>query len=155
MIIKEEKAVSNNFIDKVLDVFGMGEETEKENEENINNEENSQIELISNYKKGKVVSIHSNQNAKVVVVQPSQYEEITTLCDCLKNRKIVIVNLQNLESKLAQRFVDFAGGAAYALDGDIQEVSPGILLLTPNNVDVTSDIRDELSNRGIFSWTSK
>jgi cell division inhibitor SepF len=102
-----------------------------------------------------VVSIHSNSTAKVSVIQPTQYEEITTLCDCLKNRKIVIANLQKLDGTLAQRFVDFAGGAIYALDGDIQEISPGIILLTPNNVDVTSDLKDELSNRGIFSWVSK
>lgn len=147
--------MSSNFIDKVLDVFGMGDEVDKVSDEENNSFEDGQIEVISSNRKGKVVSIHSNSTAKVVIVQPSQYEEITTLCDCLKNRKIVIANLQKLESKLAQRFVDFAGGAAYALDGDIQEVSPGILLITPNNVDVSSDLKDELTKRGLFSWTDK
>jgi cell division inhibitor SepF len=48
-----------------------------------------------------------------------------------------------------------ASGAAFALDGEIQQVSPGILLITPSNVDVTSDLRDELTSRGFFSWTAK
>lgn len=146
--------MSNGFINKVLDIFGMGDEVERNTDDEMDNNENEQIEVISNNRKGKVVSIHSNSNAKVVILEPTDIEEITTLCESLKNRKIVLANLNKLESKLAQRFVDFAGGAAYALDGDIQQVSSGILLITPNNVDVTSDMKDELSNRGIFSWTS-
>lgn len=146
--------MSSNFINKVLDIFGMGDEAEGYAEEENANEENEQIEVISNSKRGKVVSIHSNSNSKIVILEPSQYEEITTLCDSLKNRKIIITNLKKLDSKLAQRFVDFAGGAAYALDGEIQQVSPGILLITPNSVDVTSELKDELSSRGLFSWTS-
>lgn len=147
--------MANGFINKVLDVFGMGDDIDKINEEDIDSIENEQLEVISNNKRGKVVSIHSTSNAKVVIVQPSQYEEITNICDCLKNRKIVLANLQKLEPKLAQRFVDFAGGAAYALDGNIQEISPGILLLTPNNVDVSSDLRDELASKSIFSWADR
>jgi len=148
--------VSNNFINKVLDIFGMAEDNDNENdEEELDAAEDSKIEVISNSKRGKVVSIHSTSNAKIVVVQPVQYEEITELCDCLKNRKIVIANLEKLDAKLAQRFVDFAGGAAYALDGDIQEVSPGILLITPNNVDVSSDLREQIANRGVFSWVDR
>lgn len=145
--------MSSNFINKVLDIFGMGDETESYSEEENINEESEQIEVISNNKRGKVVSIHSNSNSKIVILEPSQYEEITALCDSLKNRKIIITNLKKLDSKLAQRFVDFAGGAAYALDGEIQQVSPGILLITPNNVDVSSELKDELSTRGLFSWT--
>ena len=147
--------MGSSFINKVLDVFGMGDETDNITDEEINENESEQIEVISNNKKGKVVSIHSNLNAKIVILEPSEYEEITTLCDSLKNRKIIIVNLQKLEAKLAQRFVDFAGGAAYALDGDIQQVSPGLLLITPNNVEVSSELKDVLSNRSIFSWTNK
>jgi len=147
--------MSNNFINKVLDIFGMADEFEKTGGTEVESNENEPIEVISSGKRGKVVSIHSNSTSKVVIVQPTQYEEITTICDCLKNRKIVIANLSKLDTKLAQRFVDFAGGAAYALDGDIQQVSPGILLLTPNNVDVSSDLREELSSRGIFSWTDR
>lgn len=146
--------MSSNFINKVLDIFGMGDEEETDEEMEVM-EDDEQLEVFSNNRKGKVVSIHSGINAKVVILEPVEYDEITTLCDCLKNKKIVIVNLKDLDSKLAQRFVDFAGGAAYALDGDIQEVSSGILLMTPNNVDVSSDLRDELSGKGLFSWTAK
>jgi cell division inhibitor SepF len=148
--------MASNLFDKILDVFGMGDDMDYEDEnEEMNTLETGSIEVIPNNRKGKVVSINPNSNAKVVIVEPLEFEEITTLCDCLKSKKIVIINLKSVDSRLAQRFVDFAGGAAYALDGEIQEVSPGVLLLTPVNVDVSSDLKDELSNRGIFSWTGK
>lgn len=150
--------MANNFFNKILDIMGMGDEAEDipENEEaeDIDEAEDNQIEVLPGYKKGKVLSIHTNANAKIVVVQPEEYEEITTLCDCMKSRKIAIVNLQKLDSKVGQRFVDFASGAAYALDGEIQEVSAGVFLITPSNVDVSSDFKEEL-NRGLFSWTGK
>ncbi|HBM79823.1 MAG: cell division protein SepF [Clostridiales bacterium] len=149
--------MSNGFVNKVLDIFGMGDEdSEREIDgEAENRDEDEEIEVIQNSKKNRVLSIHSNQNAKIVIIEPAAYDEITNLCDCLKNRKIVIANLKNLDQKLAQRFVDFASGAAYALDGDVQQVSCGILLLTPSNVDVTSDLKEELSSKGIFNWTAK
>lgn len=150
--------MANNFFNKILDIIGMGDDSEdildEEEAENTDEPENSQIEVLPGHKKGKVLSIHSNVNAKIVVAQPEEYEEITTLCDCMKSRKIAIVNLQKLDPKVGQRFVDFASGAAYALDGEIQEVSPGVFLITPNSVEVSSDIKDELS-RGLFSWTGK
>jgi cell division inhibitor SepF len=149
--------MSNGFINKVMDIFGMGDEDEDIDdaaEEVYDEDDDEQLEVFPKGRKNKVVSIHSGINAKIVVMEPSEFDEITTICDCLKNKKIVIVNLNNVDTKLAQRFVDFTGGAAYALDGEIQEVSSGILLITPCNVDVSSDVKDELSGKGLFSWTA-
>lgn len=151
--------MASNFINKILDIIGMGDDAEDVEEdeevENVEEEENNQIEVLPGHKKGKILSIHGNPNAKIIVMQPEEYEEITTLCDCMKNRRIAIVNLQKLDAKVGQRFVDFASGAACALDGEIQEVSTGVFLITPSNVDVSSDFKDELTNRGLFSWTGK
>lgn len=148
--------MDTGFFNKFLDIFGMGEDNDYVNDEDeiIEQEKSDKFELIQNSKKNKIVSIHSSSNAKVVIMEPEELEEIMSLCDSLKNRKIVIINLEKLDSKLAQRFVDFAGGAAYALDGDIQKVSPGILLITPNNVEVSSELKTQLSNAGFFNWNS-
>lgn len=100
----------------------------------------------------KVLNIHTNSLAKVVIVKPTDYEEATNICDNLKNRKIVVVNANALEAKVAQRLLDFIGGACYALSGDLQEVENGIYILSPSNVEVSSDLKSELSNKGIFSW---
>lgn len=148
--------MAGKFINKFLDVIGLGYNSDDVDEEQeIDAGEDEQIEVIPSQRKGKVVNIHEGSSARVVVAQPSEFEQITTICDALKSRKICIINLQELDAPVAQRLLDFAGGASYALGGSIQEVSPKVYLITPDSVEVSSDFKDEMENRGIFSWTGK
>jgi cell division inhibitor SepF len=101
----------------------------------------------------KVVNIHSNNQLKVVITQPETFDDAREICDHLKNKKPVIVNVESLNKETAQRVVDFLSGSVYGLDGDIQKVSSGIFLIAPNNVDIMGDYKDELKNRGTaFPW---
>lgn len=101
---------------------------------------------------GKVVNIHSTAQFKVVIMQPENIEDAQDICDHLKNKKPVVVNLEDIEKGDAQRIVDFLSGSVYALDGNIQKVSSGIFLIAPNNVDIMADVKDELRNKGAFPW---
>lgn len=148
-------------IKKVLQFIGFEDEGEyqepaeyAEESENENSNETMDEEPTFQRKKGnnKVLNIHTNNLAKVVIVKPTDYEEATNICDNLKNRKIIVVNTNSLEQKVAQRLLDFIGGACYALSGDLQQVENGIYILSPSNVEVTSDLKSELSNKGIFNW---
>lgn len=147
--------MSNNIVNKMLDIFGLGDEEDSTYDGFNTNDEEEEFELINGKKPGKLVSIHQNSNTSVAILKPMGYEDITALCDCLKQKKIVIMNLKNIELSIAQRCVDFASGAICAIDGDIKEVSPDILLLTPNGVDVSSDLVEDLSRSNAFSWTGR
>jgi cell division inhibitor SepF len=46
----------------------------------------------------------------------------------------------------------FLSGAVYCLDGDIQKISSGIFLATPASIEITGDLKDEMRNKGVFSW---
>ncbi|MGI6778056.1 MAG: cell division protein SepF [Acetivibrionales bacterium] len=100
----------------------------------------------------KVVNIHTNTQFKVVIMQPESFEDAQDICDHLKNKKPIIVNLEDIEKESAQRIIDFLSGAVYSLEGNIQKVSTGIFLLAPNNVDIMGDFKDELKNKGVFPW---
>jgi cell division inhibitor SepF len=89
---------------------------------------------------------------KVVIYEPTNFEEAPSIVDNLKARKPVIINLENIEQDLAKKFFDFLNGAIYALDGNIQKVSAGIFILAPNNVDISGNIKEELRNKGVFPW---
>lgn len=104
-------------------------------------------------KKGKVVNITSTTQFKVVVLQPESFEEAREIADNLKANKPVIVNLEKIEKEQARRMVDFVSGASYALGGDIQKISNMIFLVTPYNVGILGDFKDELKNKGIFPWS--
>lgn len=116
-------------------------------------DEITSIEPVLTGKKGKVVNIHTAASAKVMITKPTAYEEATEICDALKNRKIVVVNTASLEIKIAQRLLDFMSGACYALSGELQEVEKGVYILSPSNVEVTNELKSELSTKGIFNWS--
>ncbi len=68
--------------------------------------------------------------------------EAQEITDHLKNRKVVVVNLQRIQRDQAVRIVDFLSGTVYALGGDIQKIGTDIFLCTPDNVDVSGSISD-------------
>ncbi len=100
----------------------------------------------------KVVSIHSSNQLKVVIMHPESFDDAQGICDHLKNKKPVVINLEDIDKDTAQRIVDFMSGAVYSLDGTIQKVSNGIFIIAPNNVDLMGDFKDELKNKAVFPW---
>lgn len=101
----------------------------------------------------KVVNIHSTSQAKLTITKPLKYDDATEICTALKNRKIVVVNTTALELRVAQRLIDFISGACYALEGDFQEVEKGVFIVTPSNIDVSNEFKNELTNKGLFNWS--
>lgn len=101
-------------------------------------------------KRSKVVNINATAQLKVVVVQPLSYNDAPEIVDHLKVKKPVVVNLEKLESGVAGKIFDFLSGAVFALDGSMQKVSSGILLIVPNTMGIMGDFSDELKTQGIF-----
>jgi len=120
-------------------------------------EDTNELEIepfMANMKKqSKIVNIHTASTAKVVISKPMNYDEGTAIVDNLKNRRIVIVNVTGVEQKVGHKILDFLIGAIYALEGGLQQVEKGVFILTPSNVEVTSELKNELTNKGIFSWS--
>ena len=117
--------------------------------------ETIQTHFFNNSKKqqaGKVVNIHSANQFKMIVAQPNTFDDAQDICDHLKSKKPVVINLEGIEKADAQRIIDFLSGAIYSLDGSIQKVSCDIFVIAPNNVDVTGDLKEELRNKTVFPW---
>lgn len=73
---------------------------------------------------------------KMIVYHPVCYDDAQSIVDNLKNRRPVIVNMEELDGNTAQRVLDFLLGAIYALNGTINKISRGIFLVAPRDVDV-------------------
>lgn len=155
--------MAGKVLNKMMSLIGLEDEMEEleedtdEMEDGISGSDNGREEyepiISSNSKKpNKIVSIHTSVNPKVLIVKPSTYDEVVDICDHLKNRKIVVVNSTGLEPKVGQRLLDFMSGATYALGGNLEEVGCKIYIVSPSNVEVDSELKNELSNKGIFSW---
>jgi len=97
-----------------------------------------------------VVSIHTNVQMQVCIIKPEKYEDAQEICDHIKARKPVVVNLEKIEYPTAQRIMDFLSGTCYSLDGTIQRVANNIFIIAPENVDVSGDFKEELKTKGVI-----
>lgn len=83
-----------------------------------------------------IVNIPGTASNKMIVYRPVSYEDTQNIIDNLKNRKPVIVNMEQIEVETAQRILDFMSGACYAVDGRVYKVSSRIFIVAPANVDI-------------------
>ena len=139
----------SNFMDKVTNFLGLGGEDTIEDEVPVMPAEREDAKL-TNSKKNKVVNIHTTTQLKVVIIQPTSYADSQEIADHLKSKKPVVVNLEKLDKEVAIKIVNFLSGDVYALDGSMQKVSNGILLLAPYNVGIMGDFGEELKMHGLF-----
>jgi len=142
--------------DKFLDVLGFSEVQEE-----VVYEENGTIterfpEWKSHKTKAQVVPFTANKdNHKVVLLEPQSFDDCQLISDHLKGKKIIILNLENIETVLARRIIDFVGGTAYALSGCLQKVGAGIIVVTPSNVDVAGDLNSVSQPKEVLAWINK
>lgn len=148
-------------MNKVWDLFGMDTQEEKDEEEvynsNAEDEYNQDEELddrkIWGKRSSKVVNMPQIQQVKMVISQPTSFEQSEGICDLLKEKKSIIVNLEYVNKDVARRIIDVISGAVHALDGHIQKVSNSIFLIAPYNYDITNDMaREEIKNKLSVSW---
>lgn len=152
--------MAGKVITKMMGFLGLEDDLEEDIEVAEEKQEKkavngiSEVEPVfsSSKRQNKVVSIHTTIAAKVKIVKPTTYEEAADICDELKNKKIIVINTTGLEPRIAQRLLDFMGGSSYALGGDLEEVERGVYILSPATVEVSSNLKDELSGKGIFNW---
>ena len=67
---------------------------------------------------GKVLSIAATTHLQVIVFKPQKYSEAAEIADHFKNKKTIVLNLENTNKDVANRLIDFLGGVAYAADGE-------------------------------------
>ncbi len=89
-------------------------------------------------------------SVRVHLVLPRSFNDAQQIADKFKHSIPVILNLQNADTELSKRLIDFASGLTYALDGGMQRVADKVFLLTPRNVEVSAEQRAQLLERGGF-----
>ena len=150
--------MANAVVSKFMNMFGMGaaeEEPEEGYEEDFDTyqeEEEEELEPrgLFGRKNSKVVSMA--QQVRMVIMQPTNFEQAEEICDLLKEKKSVIINVEYVNKDVARRIIDVVSGAAHALDGHMQKISSSIFLVAPYNYDITSDSKDEGKSKSPVSW---
>ena len=167
-------------INKFMDMFGIGNQDEEEFDEEANYAEDQEVEeeeefytkpksrsrrSFSDIEKEnpygtrsidtKVIPMNTSvSSSKMVITQPTCYEDVEEIGAYLKNKKSVIINLENVGKEDARRVLDFLSGAAFMIEGTIQRVSNLIYLMAPKSVEIQNDIDKSQygKQKASFSW---
>lgn len=142
--------------DKVTNMFFQEEEEENEalNQEEMNTLATAapkdvwQENDVKKARRNQIMAIPGNATPKkdktceMVLVRAKRYEDLLSIARNIKEQKVVIVNLEDMDKATSQRMVDFLSGAVFALDGATQKVSGSTFLFSSSQVDLAGQIMD-------------
>ena len=113
---------------------------------------------------GKTTAVSAQNNlmssARMILQQPQDFNAAQKIADSLLSGMGVIINIEECDPDTAEKIIDFVGGVIYAIGGDIQKVSAGTILATPVNINISSELKDEMSKQDnlssdeVFSWVT-
>lgn len=89
---------------------------------------------------GRKKNSNMGESMEVCVFKPTKFEDSQEIVDTLRKNIIVNLNVEGVDIGLAGRILDFAYGACYAINGDIQKISNFVFVITPPGVGVSGDV---------------
>lgn len=146
-------------VNKLWNMFNMNtaedmaeedyEETDELYDDGIEEEEPKGI--LFGRKSNKVVNMQ--QPVRMVILQPTNFETAEEICDLLRERKSVIINLEYVNKDVARRIIDVISGAVHVLDGHMQKISNSIFLIAPYNYDIANDTKEDVRGKlQVSNW---
>ena len=107
-------------------------------------EEESKPRLFSR----KVAPVKKSGSLEVALVKPSVFDDAKTIVDDLLYGKAVVLNMEGINTEVAQRIIDFTSGAPYSMNGKLQKISNYIFIITPESVSLSGEFQDLLNSAG-------
>ncbi|MCF8539892.1 MAG: cell division protein SepF, partial [Candidatus Nanopelagicales bacterium] len=89
--------------------------------------------------------------AKIETVHPRSYNDARRIGEEYRDGIPVIMNLGDLDDNDAKRIIDFAAGLVFGCRGSIERITNKVFLLSPVNVDVGDQARQQLAQDGFFN----
>ncbi|MBQ1501374.1 MAG: cell division protein SepF [Firmicutes bacterium] len=136
------------FMDKVGDFFFKSDEEAEEyrdfEEQSAPVEQKPAPKKAA--KKSNLISVptrgKNNENLEIVLFKAVTYDDMQEIARHIKERKVAVVNFEDMDKAVAQRMVDFLSGAVFALDGVPRKVSGGTFIFSSSQVDLSGQIMD-------------
>ena len=91
---------------------------------------------------GAILNASSGNKQEVVLYHAKAFDDAAKAADELKNKKAVILNMENVDKALTRRVVDFLSGCGYALDGKVKKIAQCTYLFCPHNMDIVGDLEN-------------
>lgn len=134
------------FFEKLGNIFrGEDDGYIEESEENFNSVEEEDTVETEEVKTApnpgpKTTGVGSSAALEMKVVKPDRLDNMFTIGEHLMANRTVVINFEETGKETKLRILDFLGGVVFAIKGNIKKVSEVTYIVTPKNVDVTSDV---------------
>ena len=89
---------------------------------------------------GQILSMGGGSKQEVVLFHAKAFDDAAKAADELRNRRAVILNMENVDKALTRRVVDFLSGCVYALDGQVKKIAQSTYLFCPHSMDIVGDL---------------
>lgn len=89
--------------------------------------------------------------ARIETIHPRSYNDARRIGEEYRDGIPVIMNLGDLDDNDAKRIIDFAAGLVFGCRGSIERITNKVFLLSPVNVDVGDQARQQLAQDGFFN----
>ncbi|MCL2817416.1 MAG: cell division protein SepF [Clostridiales bacterium] len=99
---------------------------------------------LSKNKKSNIMAIPGREKTmEMVLVKATSYDDMQIIARHIKEKRVAVVNFEEIDKATAQRMVDFLSGAVFALDGVPKKVSGGTFIFSSSMVDLSGQIMEE------------
>ena len=88
---------------------------------------------------------------RIITLHPRFYNEARTIGEHFRLGNPVIINLTDMDESEHKRLVDFASGLAFGLHGTIERVTKKVFLISPANVNVSTEDKSAAAQASFFN----
>ena len=88
---------------------------------------------------------------RIITLHPRFYNEARTIGEHFRQGNPVIINLTDMDESELKRLVDFASGLAFGLHGTIERVTMKVFLISPANVNVSTEDKSAAAQASFFN----
>lgn len=100
---------------------------------------------VVNMDPGRAALADPSGKSQVIVRRVSSFSEVGQVADILKQKRIVVLNLEDC-TRDVQRVIDILYGVAYANDGSFKRIADKAYMITPYNVPITGETYEEMGS---------
>ena len=125
--------------------FGMPDEADNENYENLNRNVNGRPNLNPR----KVFSITENRipDSQINIMEPRIFADAKSISNKLMSGNAVLIKMNNVQPATIRRIVDFLNGTVFAIDGSIQQIDEHVYLNKKKNFAIDGDVKQRFNKR--------
>lgn len=73
----------------------------------------------------------------IVICAMRNFDECKQVIENLRDGKMVLVNVEEMEGRWLQRIIDTLGGAAYSMRADVKKTAGSCYVFAPSNIEVS------------------